>query len=254
DILELLRGMVKLNNANWHTWLLDFKSTFRTIPLVMDIMTGTIKDDHPSYDAQLDAKFVGIIRNSCDKESSKNIRHIVNVKEWNTGSELFQQLQSELCRDDDITSGSLLMELGRVRMFNNDVEKTISEINDIATKGSLIGLVIEDQQKVTQLASCTQFSQGYGEVWSTLETVGKAHKWQSLCAAMRRRHNRIKNDPGRMSSSRRSSAPAAMPSSSDSQGVSQAYLLGKRDPRKPDEPAKCYDCGDPGHIAKNCPN
>jgi hypothetical protein len=263
DVSDNLKGMPKLNKENWHAWHKSLQRVLRAMPIALQILDGTIVDTDADYDLALDQRLVGVLENLSEREGSKNILYILNQDDWQTGSQLFEVLEEELTKTDMLSAGAVLTKLGRVKMYNDDVEKVIHQINEIATEGAMVGNHVEDKQKIQAIATATQFSDTYSEAWSTLETIDRETDWRAVCTALLKRQRRQRNTglhrgpraAALVSGEKKTEASAEAKPREERAPLTkdEAYLLGKRDPSKPDEPAKCYNCGQPGHIAINCP-
>ncbi|PWN20836.1 hypothetical protein BCV69DRAFT_299309 [Microstroma glucosiphilum] len=264
EVRNAIDKLYKLTTKNWNAWIMDFEAIWEGIPQVRDLLFGDIDEDHPEYDYRIDHKLVSVLRHVAEKESTDNILHIINRRKWASGKELFDYMHEMLTKNEAVVASTVLLDLSRVRMTNNEVSKVIREISNITTRAALVGIDISVPQQITQLCTATSYTHVYKDVWHTLESVGSVVDYDAVCAALIRREDRHMNESqargpraAALSASAHPKNVTEKPAEARSSRVStkeEAYLYGRRDPRRPDEPAKCYTCGKTGHIARNCPD
>ncbi|CAO1615656.1 unnamed protein product [Parajaminaea phylloscopi] len=265
DVLKQFDTMPKLHRENWHSWLNDFTATIDAIDNASEIIFGDVGPSHADYDAKLDHRLLGLLRSVCDRTSTNNIRYILDQKtNWSGGRELFAELRDALTKQDGVVRGSLYMELSQVQLpANNDIEKVIHQMQEIRTRATMVGADITDSNLVTHITKLTFHHQVYRTIWESLIVQGLADNWEHVKIAMLTKWRFSQLSP--FSRQPRPVAAEAASTSTTTSGTGttegrrsrspeEAYLLGKRDPAKPNEPAKCFGCHQPGHIRKNCPN
>ncbi|CAO1612677.1 unnamed protein product [Jaminaea pallidilutea] len=252
DVIKAIETMPKLKVDNWHAWNIDFEAALCAVPLARRIVFEDVDPDHESYDEVLDSRLVNIIRSSAERESSKNVRHIIDVRKWSGGRELYAHIKHELTKKDKLMASQIHMELTRVRLVSNDIEKAIYNINDIASRGIQVGVTVVDGQKISALATCSAYSQSYKGVWETLESTGRANDWDEVVTALLTRQDRLQHEPHSREPRQAALSTTSTNIVEGNQGKS-AYRIGKRDPRNPGEPPKCFNCKQPYHISADCP-
>lgn len=272
DVSKQLDNITKLEFDNFHTWRLDLETALESIPSAHGMIFGDVDADHPDYNKILDIRLAGIIRSICDMDGSKNVRYILDSKtKWSGGRELFASIQFELSKLNKIQAAQCLGDMSRVRLINNDIEKAIFQVRDIKNRGRQLGVDFPPQHMVQTLLNCSGYSNAYKDIWVQLETMGQTTDFDTVAAALLTKWRRLQNEPHHREpraaalnakenvkengkeNGKNNANSASLPAKPRLLTPEEAYLIGKRDPNNPDEPAKCYNCGRPGHIAINCP-
>lgn len=268
DILKQFETMPKLHRENWHSWVIDFEAAVESVPTAHEILLGDFHEEHPGYDAELDARLIGTLRSVIEREKTLNIRYIIDKQRWTGGRQLFREIKQELTRNDKIVASQCLLDMGKLKMVGNDIERVIYQARAIANKGTQVGSPFTDGHLVTALHNCSGYSDVYKSVWQQIEIAGQLGDFNIVTTALLARWRQAQHEPlsrepraAALLTAESSKQPARTPLSNveanaahvDPSGHTAAYYFGKRDENQPDQPAKCYNCFEPGHISKQCP-
>lgn len=260
-ILRQIERIPKLSRSNWHGWCIDVKSILRPYPVLLKHLVGLVDPSDPDYNVTVDHSLVGLIRASAEHTSSENVRYILDSRPDWTGSALFRALRTELTKDDKVKASQVLMDLTRLRVIDNDIERLIIEMDEVGRRATLLGKNITDEQRVTQLANVSRYGP-FASTWEQLDTMGVADQYENVVSALLARAHGLKMSA--LAKERRSAALAATSTTGNSASFvasnnsnnsvrtehTPKYWLGKAGK---DGKAHCYGCGQEGHIRKNCP-
>lgn len=249
DVQEQLKNIIKLDNVNWHSWIIDFRTCIECIP---NIGSSFFKADF-NPDPAVDKRLVGVIRSVCDRTTSRNIRYLIDTRQDWTSKELFDFLKEKLTDSDRLYRGQVLHELSRTQLINNDVERLVHDINNVVLKGSQVGLTITSNERLQQLRTCTTNSALFGKVWDTMRHTGQHDDYDKVVAALRLEYLEYKSSPYKRESTKAALSTDSRRNGSADPASDSPYWFGRRSKDNPDEPAKCYNCGNTGHISRKCP-
>ena len=252
DVSSSIAHIKKLNDSNWHTWEPTFIDCLQRVPNAKEILYGTITPADEGYDRDLDQALVGLIHASSDNSPDSRIdTYTVRGadEEVQLGSTLYAKLKKALTLNDAVKLAGLQDRIHTVRLHNRDVVKLGKELDSIWNDGARLGKRFDEDLKKSTLYRCTAQDWFYANAVDALKTARPDCKYEEAYHALAK-----KQQDGEISGRIRGAARVAT-------GTGQAYphatLLGprgRRDPRYPTAPPKCYACGEPNHIARNCTN
>ncbi|CAO1618297.1 unnamed protein product [Jaminaea pallidilutea] len=281
DMLKELKTIPKLKVGTWHAWRIDFAAAIEVMPIAGRILYGDVDRTHREYDEALDKRLISVIRSVTEREGSRNVRHIIDKQVWSGGRELYEALRSELTKGDELIANQIVTKMTQVRMIDNNVERTISDIVRLATEGIQVGVNVSEDLKIAALANCTRYTQTYKHTWNILSTTGRAKEWDHVQLALLSTYNTMKDEPlsrepraaalsvstEKVQNRRRASTistPSASKSTTNDHGPTalppvgttglpehEGYLIGRKDKNGN---VNCFKCGEPRHLAKFCPN
>lgn len=263
-----LMAMTKLCSTNWHTWARDFCNQIMPLKGAVELLFNEEEPEDTQYMRELDRQLSSVVYQTLDSTSSRNIRYLMDSrKEWRSGRQLTQYLKSKLQQGDQLTGDMLLVDLNRIRLYGNDLERAIHDIESIVSKARQVDVAISETQMCSVLLAITQRNDPLQSVWSHLRISGKARDWTAVSTEFRAWQL---SNPDKVFSRQQRATVLAVSSSNQQQsqqsqqnqqnqqlpeGVhSHRYLEGKRNPKNPSAPAVCFLCDLPGHVAKVCPN
>ncbi|SYW79989.1 uncharacterized protein UHO2_05169 [Ustilago hordei] len=243
DFLGLLRwfsttiGVApKLNIKNWHVWN----------PLFLD-----------AIDTWSDAlrHLQGKVKPVCEIEGPNNLNYILarpkDSTPW-TFHELYEQIKTNLLKNDDLDQATILRDAGRLRMYNNDVRKLIEDIRNHWAKADTMGHPLPQLMKIQTLINSARYNASYATYINTLECMGNTHDFDRVAAALLKCQEQMQLKPiHQVAAPGTASSSIRVVESSQTEDYPESYWNGKAGPNG--EAPKCYNCFDTGHIAKKCP-
>ncbi|KAJ1024719.1 hypothetical protein NDA16_002759 [Ustilago loliicola] len=207
-------------------------------------MYGTISPGNQEYDKDLDKALVGLIHASCDNSPDSRIdTYTVRGadEEVQLGSTLYAKLKKVLTLNDPVKLAGLQDRIHTVRLHNRDVVRLGKELDSIWNNVAWLGKCFDEDLKKSMLYHCMAQDWFYANAVNALKTARPDCKYKEAYHALAK-----KQQDGEISGRIKGTARMAMGS-----GQPQAFR-GRRDPRNPHAPPKCYACGEPNHIAKFC--
>lgn len=259
-IHKMVKDMPKLSQVNWQTWYNDLQDVLKYDTKASDILVGNKGPGTASYDPDYDQKLVIVVKSGCDRDSSKNIRFLVDGKTWDSGAALLSHLKKELTKNIKQQRAAIMFDLANVKLYQNDVSRAVQAIQDIKTRADQLGAECSEDRMAGVLLSLTGTHSNFYDCWRNLEHDGEAQEWAPVVRSLTRRQAWIENVPYsrdmRPVAMRTSEHPMSDPLPQTERKPltrQEAYNIGKRDPKNPDKPAACYNCHKTGHISKNCP-
>lgn len=244
DVTSAIMHIKKLNDSNWHTWELTFIDCIQRVHNAKEILQGTITPGQAGYDEDLDKALVGLIHASCDNSPDSRIdTYTVRGadEEVQLGSSLYAKLRKALTLNDAVKLAGLQDRIHTVKMYNRDIVRLGKELDSIWNDAARLGKRLDDDLKKSTLYRCTNQDWFYSGTVVALKTAKPDCKYEEAYHALA-----IKQQEGDISGRIKGIARYAS-------GSEQSGPRGRRDPRNPAAPPKCYNCGEPNHIARNCP-
>ncbi|KAJ1036302.1 hypothetical protein NDA18_000167 [Ustilago nuda] len=170
-------------------------------------------------------------------------------EEVQLGSMLYAKLKKALTLNDTVKRAGLQDHIHTVHLYNRDVVRLGKELDSIWNDAARLGKRFDEDLKKSMLYRCTAQDWFYANSVNTLKTAKPDCKYDEAYHALAK-----KQQDGEISGRIRGAARVA--TSTEQGGTSQVQQepKGRRDPRNPLAPPKCYTCGGPNHIARNCTN
>ncbi|SAM80230.1 related to retrotransposon protein [Ustilago bromivora] len=250
DVSSSIAHIKKLNNSNWHTWEPTFINCLQRVHNANEILYGTIAPGNEDYDKDLDKALVGLIHACCDNSPDSRIDTYTvrgTNEEAQLGSTLYIKLRKALTLNDAVKQAGLQGHIHTVCLHNRDVVKLGKELDSIWNDAACLCKHFDEDLKKSTLYRCTAQDWFYANSVDTLKTARPDCKYDEAYHALAK-----KQQGGEISSHIRGAARVATGTGqSDASQATQAPK-GRRDPCNPTAPPKCYACGEPNHIARNC--
>ncbi|KAJ1591141.1 hypothetical protein NDA11_006485 [Ustilago hordei] len=136
-----------------------------------------------------------------------------------------------------------------VRLHNRDVVRLGKELDSIWNDAARLGKRFDEDLKKSTLYRCTAQDWFYANTVDALKTAKPDCKYDEAYHALAK-----KQQDGEITGRIRGAARVATNAEQGSANQAEQGPRGRRDPRNPLAPPKCYACGGPNHIARNCTN
>ncbi|SAM85909.1 uncharacterized protein UBRO_20069 [Ustilago bromivora] len=137
-----LKDTPKLTTKNWYAWNPRFWDILATWSLALKHLNGITKLGDRKYDQRLDAKLHTIIQSSAKLISQDNVNYLfmqsANAKSWRI-HELYNQLKKDLTKMEHIAESTLLYKGSKICMFNADVHKFSTDLDEHWAKAETMG-------------------------------------------------------------------------------------------------------------------
>ncbi|SOV04850.1 uncharacterized protein UDID_17211 [Ustilago sp. UG-2017a] len=247
DVSSSIAHIKKLNEGNWHTWEPTFIDCLQRVHNAKEILYGEIAPGSEGYDEDLDKALVGLIHACCDNSPDSRIDTYTvrgSDEEAQLGSTLYAKLKKALTLNDAVKRAGLQDRIHTVRMYNRDVVRLGRELDSIWNDAARLGKRFDEDLKKSTLYRCTAQDWFYTNSFDALKTAKPDCKYDEAYHALTK-----KQQDGEVTGRIRGAARVATSMDQAEQGP-----RGRRDPRNPSAPPKCYACGGPNHIARNCTN
>ncbi|KAJ1600171.1 hypothetical protein NDA14_002955 [Ustilago hordei] len=221
EVSSAIAHIKKLSDSNWHTWEPTFIDCLQRVHNVKEILYGMVAPGNEEYDEDLDKALVGLIHTCCDNSPDSRIdTYTVRGvdEEVQLGSTLYAKLKKALT-------------LGK-------------ELDSIWNDAARLGKRFDEDLKKSTLYCCMAQDWFYANTVDALKTARPDCKYDEAYHALAK-----KQQDGEVTSRIRGAARVATSTDQAEQGP-----RGRCDPRNPSAPPKCYACGGPNHIARNCTN
>jgi hypothetical protein len=213
------------------------------------------------------------VQGACQTTGANNISFALarpkDSPSWRLNS-LYLHLEKTLLKTDKLNKPELLRQVSAIRMMNSDVRKLVSTIREHWAKADSMGYPLSEDLKIQTLTTQARFNNGYSYAIDSLEVNGNADDFEYIAGALMLKQDRqVLRTPGRVAGSSNTTNPQIVtgnirnaeanidPVNSESMAASSEitstnYWKGKRGPNG--EPASCYHCQEPGHVARACPS
>ncbi|SOV06148.1 uncharacterized protein UDID_19416 [Ustilago sp. UG-2017a] len=252
DVTSSIAHIKKLNEGNWHTWEPTFIDCLQRVHNAKEILYGEIAPGSEGYDEDLDKALVGLIHACCDNSPDSRIDTYTvrgSDEEAQLGSTLYAKLKKALTLNDAVKRAGLQDRIHTVRMYNRDVVRLGRELDSIWNDAARLGKRFDEDLKKSTLYRCTAQDWFYTNSVDALKMAKPDCKYDEAYHALTK-----KQQDGEVTGRIRGAARVATSTEQGSTNQAEQGPRGKRDPRNPLAPPKCYACGGPNHIARNCMN
>ncbi|SOV04657.1 uncharacterized protein UDID_17161 [Ustilago sp. UG-2017a] len=238
DVSSSIAHIKKLSDSNWHTWEPTFIDCLQRVHNVKEILYGTVVPGSEAYDEDLDKALVGLIHACCDNSPDSRIdTYTVRGadEEVQLGSMLYAKLKKALTLNDAVKRAGLQDCIHTVRLHNRDVVKLGKELDSIWNDAACLGKQLDEDLKKSTLYRCTGQDWYYANSVDALKTARPDCKYDEAYHALAK-----KQQDGEVSGRIRGAARVA--ASTEQWDTNQAGQgpRGRRDPRNPSAPPKCY--------------
>ncbi|SOV09281.1 uncharacterized protein UDID_18548 [Ustilago sp. UG-2017a] len=252
DVTSSIAHIKKLNEGNWHTWEPMFIDCLQQVRNAKEILYGKIAPGSEGYDEDLDKVLVGLIHACCDHspESCMNTYTVRGAdKEVQLGSMLYAKLRKALTLNDAIKQAGLQDCIHTVRLYNWDVVRLGKELDSIWNDAARLGKRFDEDLKKSTLYRCMAQDWFYTNSVDALKMARPDCKYDEAYHALAK-----KQQDGEISGCIRGAARVATSTEQGGAGQVEQGPRGRHDPCNPSAPPRCYACGEPNHIARNCTN
>ncbi|SOV03550.1 uncharacterized protein UDID_19085 [Ustilago sp. UG-2017a] len=252
DVSSSIAHIKKLSDSNWHTWEPTFIDCLQRVHNAKEILYGTVVPGSEEYDEDLDKALVGLIHACCDNSPDSRIDTytIRGVdEEVQLGSTLYAKLKKALTLNDAVKRAGLQDRIHTVHLHNRDVVRLGKELDSIWNDAARLGKRFDEDLKKSTLYRCTAQDWFYANTIDALKTARPDCKYDEAYHALAK-----KQQDGEITGRIRGAARVATNAEQGSANQAEQGPRGRRDPRNPLAPPKCYACGGPNHIARNCTN
>ncbi|SOV05153.1 uncharacterized protein UDID_17849 [Ustilago sp. UG-2017a] len=252
DVSSSIAHIKKLSDSNWHTWEPTFIDCLQRVHNAKEILYGTVVPGSEEYDEDLDKALVGLIHACCDNSPDSRIdTYTVRGvdEEVQLGSTLYAKLKKALTLNDTVKRAGLQDRIHTVRLHNRDVVRLGKELDSIWNDAARLGKRFDEDLKKSTLYRCTAQDWFYANTVDALKTARPDCKYDEAYHALAK-----KQQDGEITGRIRGAARVATNAEQGSANQAEQGPRGRRDPRNPLAPPKCYACGGPNHIARNCTN
>ncbi|SOV07128.1 uncharacterized protein UDID_18730 [Ustilago sp. UG-2017a] len=244
DVSSSIAHIKKLSDSNWHTWEPTFIDCLQRVHNAKEILYGTVVPGSEAYDEDLDKALVGLIHACCDNSLDSRIdTYTVRGadEEVQLGSTLYAKLKKALTLNDAVKRAGLQDRIHTVRLHNRDVVKLGKELDSIWNDAARLGKRFDEDLKKSTLYCCTGQDWYYANSVDALKTARPDCKYNEAYHALAK-----KQQDGEVSGRIRGAARVA--ASTEQWDTNQAGQgpRGRRDPRNPSAPPKCYASIDRG--------
>ncbi|SOV05190.1 uncharacterized protein UDID_17865 [Ustilago sp. UG-2017a] len=252
DVSSSIAHIKKLSDSNWHTWEPTFIDCLQRVHNAKEILYGTVVPGSEEYDEDLDKALVGLIHACCDNSPDSRIdTYTVRGvdEEVQLGSTLYAKLKKALTLNDAVKRAGLQDRIHTVHLHNRDVVRLGKELDSIWNDAARLGKRFDEDLKKSTLYRCTAQDWFYANTVDALKTARPDCKYDEAYHALAK-----KQQDGEITGRIRGAARVATNAEQGSANQAEQGPRGRRDPRNPLAPPKCYACGGPNHIARNCTN
>ncbi|SOV04676.1 uncharacterized protein UDID_17167 [Ustilago sp. UG-2017a] len=252
DVTSSIAHIKKLNKGNWYTWEPTFIDCLQRVHNAKEILYGEVAPGSEGYDEDLDKALVGLIHACCDNSPDSRIDTYTvrgSDEEAQLSSTLYAKLKKALTLNDAVKRAGLQDRIHTVRMYNRDVVRLGRELDSIWNNAARLGKRFDEDLKKSTLYCCTAQDWFYTNSVDALKTAKPDCKYDEAYHALAK-----KQQDGEVTGRIRGAARVATSTEQGSTNQAEQGPRGRRDPCNPSAPPKCYACGGPNHIARNCTN
>ncbi|SOV07973.1 uncharacterized protein UDID_17250 [Ustilago sp. UG-2017a] len=259
SVLSIISQIVKLNENNWAIWEPMFMDCIHPIKNAKRILTEEIPSGHTDYDEELDSHLLGLILSSCDHGPTSCINTYTvweQGEEEQLGSTRYKKLKAALTINDEVKLSTIHNRVHKVKLAQHNIVNLGKELDQIWNNAASLGSCMDEKLKKSTLYRCVKDNWLYTQTVDSLKAAQPGCSYEYAYHALAKKHQEAElsghiRATARVMSNRSSTGQAG----EHRQVLNQeGYNRGRRDPTNPNEPAKCYKCRQPGHIAINCTN
>ncbi|SOV03491.1 uncharacterized protein UDID_18685 [Ustilago sp. UG-2017a] len=259
SVLSIISQIVKLDENNWAIWEPMFMDCIHPIKNAKHILTGEIPSGHTDYDEELDSHLLGLILSSCDHGPTRHIDTYTvreQDEEEQLGSTLYKKLKAALTINDEVKLSAIHDRVHKVKLVHRNIINLGKELDQIWNDAARLGSRMDEKLKKSTLYCCIKDDWLYTQTVDSLKAAQPGCSYEYAYHALAKKHQEAElsghiRAAARAASNRNTTGQPSWPGQILNQ---EGYNRGRRDPMNPYEPAKCYKCRQPGHIAINCTN
>ncbi|SYW79541.1 uncharacterized protein UHO2_04184 [Ustilago hordei] len=232
EVSSAIVHIKKLSDSNWHTWEPTFINCLQRVHNEKEILYGTVVPGNEEYDEDLDKALVGLIHACCDNSPDSHI-----------------DTYTIRGADEEVQLSSTLYAKLKKALTLNDAVKLGKELNSIWNDAAHLGKHFDEDLKKSTLYCCMAQDWFYANAVDALKMARPDCKYDEAYHALAK-----KQQDGEVTGCIRGAARVATSTEQGSTNQVEQGPRGRRDPHNPSAPPKCYACGGPNHIARNCTN
>ncbi|KAJ1596681.1 hypothetical protein NDA14_004058 [Ustilago hordei] len=184
---DALKEAPKLTTKNWYAWNPHLQGILPNWPAAMKHLNSTITPEHKKYDCALNRELCTILQSSALLARNNNVNYLfiqpTNSEPWKL-PELYCRLKTDLTKMEKITESTLLNKVGRIHIFQANVHKLITNINEHWAKAESMGHALPDILRVKMLIDQARYITSYHHCITMLEDTGMASNYEVLCATL----------------------------------------------------------------------